>query len=184
MRLAKKYERERRLRLDKQLQCLHPDLLASAGIEIISQDSGTVEMRVPWAVPVDETDQERAARYDRQEEVIKDLLQRETPEMHEYRQRVLQSFSKPQKQRKETPDERRRRLERSKLSTRIRRLNETAEQKELRLERQRVRTQKNRERRAMAKHAEKMSVVWVDADPEGEAEYDVEELVEVPSGEE
>lgn len=150
-RLARKSARERRTRLDNQLQCFHPDHLASVGIDVVHCSSGDVEMRVPWPVPPDETEEETQARYDYQEQVIKDLIGSETKEMTKYRHEKYRSMYSLVKRpvRPESEEARQRRLERAKEQTRIRRQNETPEQRVNRLEEQRRRTQRNRERKSL-----------------------------------
>lgn len=153
MRLARKANRDRRNRLDMMLQAFHPDLLDQAGIEVLQLDSGLVEMRVPWAVPPDETEEQRERRYDYQESVIRELQKLETPAKREFRLEQSKAIQKPQWPRRESEAQRQRRLERCRDTTRKRRMEETPEQRERRLEMQRVRTRRNRELKAEARDA-------------------------------
>lgn len=150
IRLRKKAERDRRNKLDMQLQQFHPDLLAKAGIDIVRHDSGTVELRVPWAVPSNETEEQQKARYDHQEKVIKRLKEMETPDQVFYRrtQTGRPTSARSLAPRTETEEARARRLERAKMWTRNRRNNETPEERVRRLQEQRLRTQRNRERKS------------------------------------
>lgn len=136
MRLLKKAQREKRARLDSQLQSIHPDLLATKGIEVVRFPTGMVEMRVPWEVPEDETEAEQETRYRYQEQVIQELIAQETPDMTQLRQhqyRVMnQRPVKPRRQ--ETEEQRVLRLERAKEQTRLRRLRETPDQRVQRLQ--------------------------------------------------
>lgn len=108
-------------------------------------------MRVPWPVPPDETEEETQARYDYQEQVLNGLIATETKEMTNYRQEKYRSMTAGTKRsvRVESEEARKRRLERAKEQTRLRRLKETPDQRVYRLEEQRRRTQRNRERRSM-----------------------------------
>lgn len=137
MRLFKKAQREKRARLDSQLQSIHPDLLATKGIEVVRfPTGGTVEMRVPWSVPEDETEEEQEARYQYQENVIQELLALETPDMTQLRQHQYRVMNqRPSKaRRQETEEQRVLRLERAKEQTRLRRLRETPDQRVQRLQ--------------------------------------------------
>lgn len=151
--MHKKSVREKRQRLDILLQSFHPDLLATVNIQIIKSESGGVEMRVPWALPPDETEEEVALRYYNQEVVINKLIASETPEMKQHRTLQVRAVKGPRKSRTETAADRLQRMQRQREQTRLRRLNESAEQRLARLEAQRLRTQKMRDekvRREMA----------------------------------
>lgn len=146
LRLTRKAERDRRHKLDTQLQFLHKDVLARAGIEVCEVD-GVTEVRVPWEIPENETDEETTERYNKQENLILELISKETKEQSEYRKRLIQKNQPSKKPRNETEQQRQLRLERAKMSTRLRRERETPDERVHRLQEQRLRTQRNREQR-------------------------------------
>lgn len=170
---------------------IHPDLLATVGIEIVRSPSGIVEMHVPWAVPPDDTEEEEVKRCIQQEQMIKQLLAAETPEMTEYRQQQSRSTQRPKRSRKETAEERLQRQNHEKTLAWLRRQRETPEQRLERLQKQRIRTQRNRELKSyekcqsavVAKKSErgsrakskKVSEIQVDEIPEDE--IIVEEII-------
>ena len=133
------------------MQCIHPDLLATAGINVVHK-ADVVEVQVPWRVSENESETERNDRYQNQEAVIQDLLSKETPEMVAYRQEQMRDLpGRARRKKNETEEQRRERLERSKNLARKRRAKETPEEKLIRLEKQRARTQRNRESRNQLK---------------------------------
>lgn len=147
LRLMRKADRDKRNRLDLQLQFFHPDMLAEHGIEVLHNDD-TVEIRVPWEVPPDETEEEQRLRYEMQEQVINDMIALETPAMEDYRKRAARAVRKPTaRPRFETEEMRLARLSRQKELSRLRRQNETPQERIKRLDMQRIRTQRNRDQR-------------------------------------